>query len=78
MQLTFPDDIAQLAESSPGEMKMLLAIKLYEENRIDFATACRLADIDKALLSHELLSRGLSVQQYPPIRSYRMQHRPAS
>jgi predicted HTH domain antitoxin len=65
MQLEIPDDIVRRAEINAEDLRVALAVQLYVENRIDHADACRLADVPVGQFNRELLSRALTVQQYP-------------
>ena len=65
MKIEIPDAIVQHAEATADELRAALAIQLYADNRIDYADACRLAGVSKAVFNGELLSRALSIQQYP-------------
>lgn len=65
MQLMISDDILRQAEVGEADLRLALAIQLYADNRLDYARACTLADMPVREFSRELLSRGLSVQQYP-------------
>ncbi len=65
MFIEIPDRIVRYAETNATELLVLLAIQLYADNRIDHAEACSLAGISPAMLNWELLSRQISVQEYP-------------
>ena len=65
MRLEVPDDIVRSAETNEIELRIALAVQLYADNRIDHAEACRLADVPAAAFNRELLTRSISVQQYP-------------
>lgn len=65
MKLDVPDDIIRRAEATALELHIALAVQLYADNRIDFRDACRLAGLSDALFTRELLSRHISLQQYP-------------
>ena len=67
MQFSVPDDIANRAEANMLDLRIALAVQLYADNRIDYADACRLAELDPDAFNRELLARGLSVQQYPAV-----------
>ena len=68
MKLNLPDDIVARAELSKCDVRLVLAVQLYADNRIDHADACRLADVPAAALNSALLNAGLSLQQYPAHR----------
>ena len=65
MDLMLPDDILRRAEVGELDLRIALAVQLYADNRIDYADACRLAQVTAAELNAELLRAGLSIQQYP-------------
>ena len=65
MDLEIPDDIVRRAEASEADLRLLLAIQLYADNRIDHADACRLANLSAGRLNGELLTRQIGIQQYP-------------
>jgi predicted HTH domain antitoxin len=66
MKLEIPDDIVAIAEANAADMALALAIGLYADNRISHQDACRLARVNPVEFNRELLSRQISVQQYPP------------
>jgi len=66
MWMEIPDSVVRQAETNATELALLLAVQLYADNRIDYATAARLGGLAPAAFTRELLARGLSVQQYPP------------
>ena len=68
MHFEVPDDIVARAEANASDLRIALALQLYADNRIDHADACRLAALSIHEFNHELLIRGLSVQQYGPAR----------
>ena len=65
MHLHLPDDILRRAETGEADVRLAIAIQLYTDNRIDHDDACRLAGINRAEFTRELLHRAISVQQYP-------------
>jgi predicted HTH domain antitoxin len=67
MQLNLPDDILLRAEANVTDCRLILAVGLYADRRIDFADACKLAQAAPAILSRELISRGITIQQYPAV-----------
>lgn len=71
MNLLIPDEIVSRAEANASELRVALAIQLYSDNRIDHSDACRLAHLSEVDFSRELISRTISVQQYPKARPCR-------
>ena len=71
MQIEIPDAIVRRAEANAGEIRLALAIQLYADNRIDYADAQQLAGLTRAAFNGELLSRAISIQQYPVARDTR-------
>jgi predicted HTH domain antitoxin len=69
MKLEVPDDIARRAEACVLELQIALAVQLYSDNRIDHRDACRLAGVSEAVFNRELLTRHISLQQYPAGRT---------
>ena len=65
MNLNVPDDIVKRAEANELDLRMLLALQLYADNRIDHADAVRLSNLPEAVFNQELLARAMSIQQYP-------------
>ena len=65
MKLNIPQDIVRRAEATQGDMRIALAVQLYADNRIDHADARKLARLSATQLNHELLARGITIQQYP-------------
>ena len=65
MLLNVPDDIVRRAEANATDLQTALAIQLYADNRIDHGDACRLSGLPPTMFNRELLSRALSLQQYP-------------
>ena len=67
MKLNIPQDIVRRAEATQADIRIALAVQFYADNRIDHADACKLGKLSAAELNHELLARGITVQQYPPV-----------
>ncbi len=65
MEIKIPDEIVRRAEANATELRVALAIQLYADNRIDYIDALELAGMPKPYFNKELLSRGLSIQDYP-------------
>ena len=63
MLVEIPDDIVRRAEVNSTDLQMLLAVQLYSDNRISHVDACRLSGLTKQLFNHELLMRGITIQQ---------------
>ncbi len=68
MKLEVPDDIVRKAEVGAADLYLSLAVQLYTDNRLEHADACRLAGLDANAFNQELLSRHISIQQYPKER----------
>ncbi len=64
MQIELPDDILMRAEANASDLKLLLAVGLYGDNRIDYIDACILAELSSEQMNGELVRRGLPIQQY--------------
>ncbi|MBN1555172.1 MAG: UPF0175 family protein [Phycisphaerae bacterium] len=67
MKLELPDEVIHRAEVTVRELRLLLAVQLYTDHRIDYHDACRLAEVLPAILDQELTRRGISILRYPPI-----------
>jgi len=67
MKLSIPQDIVRRAEATRADIRIALAVQLYADNRIDHADACELARLSAAQFNRELLARGITIQQYPPV-----------
>jgi predicted HTH domain antitoxin len=67
MRLNLPDDILLRGEANATDCRLILAVGLYADRRIDYADACKLAQVTPAILSRELIHRGITIQQYPAI-----------
>lgn len=65
MKIHIPDDIVARAETNAIEIRIALAVQFYADNRLDHADACALADLSPSAFNQELLSRAVSIQQYP-------------
>jgi len=70
MRITLSDDILRRAEANETDIRLAVAVTLYADNRIDHADACRLAKMPPVIFNRELLNRGISVQQYPPLEKH--------
>ena len=77
MHLELPDEIVHRAEANAIDLRVALAVQLYADNRIDYADACRLAELSGEQFHRELILRQLSVQDYPPRPAGGMFHRSA-
>jgi len=66
MKLELPEEVIRRAEASSRELRLLLAVQLYADRRIDYHDACRLAEVVPAILDQELSLRNISILRYPP------------
>lgn len=66
MQIDVPDDILFNAEVNESDIRLAIAVQLYADNRIDHGEAVRLSGLGMTAFNSELLSRGITVQIYPP------------
>jgi len=66
VRIEVPEDIRIRAEADEIDLRVALAIQLYVDNRIDYTDACTLSHLKTSQFSRELVSRGITVQQYPP------------
>ncbi|HEY2344180.1 MAG TPA: UPF0175 family protein [Chthoniobacteraceae bacterium] len=57
MQLTLSDDIVLSANLSEADMRLALALALFQEERITLAQAARLCDLDRLAFQHRLAAR---------------------
>ena len=73
MLLEVPDEIVAGAETNAIELRILLAIQLYADNRLDHQNACRLAQVPTPVFNRELLRRAICIQQYPSSQSVERQ-----
>lgn len=64
MLLEVPDEILRRAEANATDMRVAMAVQLYADNRLDHADAVRLSGLSSRAFDRELVSRGLSLQQY--------------
>ena len=62
MTITIPDDLAEQAHLSPGELRTDLAAYLYERRRLTMGQARRLAGLDLITFQHELAGRNIVIQ----------------
>jgi predicted HTH domain antitoxin len=69
VRLDLPDDILARAEANASDLRIILAVQLYADNRIEHADACELAGMTPVQMTTELLRRGITVQQYPPAKA---------
>jgi predicted HTH domain antitoxin len=67
MKLELPDEVIRRAEVTTRELRLLLAVQLYADHRIDYHDACRLAEVVPSILDKELSLRNISVLRYPKI-----------
>ena len=67
MKLELPEDIIHRAEVTVRELRLMLAIQLYVDHRINHQDACQLAGIVPNVFSRELTERDISVHVYPDV-----------
>ncbi len=67
MKLELSDDVIHRAEVTMRELRLLVAVQLYADRRIDYHDACQLAEVVPAVLDRELTARNISILRYPPI-----------
>ena len=65
MIVLVPDDIIVRSEINQADLRIALAVQLYCDNCVNHFDACRLAGLPAAGLNHELVRRGITIQQYP-------------
>ena len=75
MKLDLPDDILLAAEATSLELRLALALQLYSDSRVDYADACRLADVAPGLFDRELARRDISVIRFPSVNTWRQRQR---
>jgi predicted HTH domain antitoxin len=61
MSVVIPDDILTAAKMSEAELKLEIAILLYQKSKISTGTARRLAGMNLIEFQKELASRGICV-----------------
>jgi predicted HTH domain antitoxin len=59
MNITLPDDILQSAKISEAELKLEIAIVLYQQKKISLGQARRLAGISRIEFQKQLANRGI-------------------
>lgn len=75
MKLELPDDILLCAETTNQELRMALALQLYSDGRVDYADACRLAEVTSKIFDRELAGRDISIIRFPPLSTWREKRR---
>ncbi len=75
MKLELPDDILLGAETTNQELRMALALQLYSDGRVDYADACRLAEVAPGIFDRELAGRDISIIRFPPLSTWREKRR---
>lgn len=68
MSLTIPDDILQAAKISEEELKLEIAILLYQQKRISIAKARLWTQKNVLQFQKELANRGISLDYEPEDR----------
>jgi predicted HTH domain antitoxin len=71
MKLELPEEVIRRAEITARELRLLLAVQLYADHRIDYHDACRMAEVVPAILDRELSLRNISILRYPPLGNRR-------
>jgi predicted HTH domain antitoxin len=61
MQLTLSDDIVLSANLSEADMRLALALALFQEDRITLAQAARLCGLDRIAFQHRLAARRIPI-----------------
>lgn len=61
MSVTISDDLLEAAQMSGTELRLELAILLFERDRLTLAQAARLAEVNRLRFQHLLASRGIAV-----------------
>ncbi|MGF1656949.1 MAG: UPF0175 family protein [Verrucomicrobiales bacterium] len=61
MQLTINDDIILAANLSDEDIRLALAISLFQEDRITLAQAARLCGLDRIAFQHQLSARKIPI-----------------
>ena len=59
MTLTIDDDVLHAASLSAEQLRLELAVALFQQNRLTLAQAARLAETDRLTFQHLLASRGV-------------------
>ncbi|RKY26362.1 MAG: hypothetical protein DRP83_04440 [Planctomycetota bacterium] len=75
MKLDLPDDILFSAEASSQELRLALALQLYSDSRVNYADACKLAEVAPGLFDRELARRDISVIRFPSVNTWRERQR---
>ncbi len=61
MNLTIPDEILQLAQMSVEDLKLEIAILLYQQKKISIGHACRLAVMHLLEFQRTIADRGICI-----------------
>jgi predicted HTH domain antitoxin len=61
MSVTIPDEVLQSARLSESELRLELAVLLFEQERLTLGQAARLAELDRLRFQHLLSSRDVPV-----------------
>ena len=61
MQLTIHDDIVRAANLSDEDIRLALALALFQAERITLAQAARLSGLDRIAFQHHLAARGIPI-----------------
>lgn len=61
MSVVIPDDILQSARMSEAQLKLEIAIMLFQQDKISIGKARRLAGINLLEFQHEIARRGICI-----------------
>jgi predicted HTH domain antitoxin len=61
MQLTLSDDIVLSANLSEADMRLALALALFQDDRITLAQGARLSGLDRLAFQHQLAARKIAL-----------------
>jgi predicted HTH domain antitoxin len=61
MHLTLSDDIVLAANLSEADLRLALALALFQDGRITLAQGARLASLDRLAFQHQLSARKLQI-----------------
>jgi predicted HTH domain antitoxin len=61
MHLTLSDDVVLSANLSEADLRLALALALFQDGRITLAQGARLASLDRLAFQHQLATRKLQI-----------------
>jgi predicted HTH domain antitoxin len=61
MHLTLSDDVVLSANLSEADLRLALALALFQDGRITLAQGARLASLDRLAFQHQLAARKLQI-----------------